>query len=392
MLQRLKVAARRALASDFQREKADAGERATLGATVADPAAQDYASWRRSVLFLAAITLAIGALIDLVSYRSMETEIVELAVPALRGQNGFASDEELRQAAIQGFGRGNIDTLELVAMTPPFVSVACALLCLLAARSWSDIGRSRRHARRAWLLTILAPLALAMIPWSSLLDFSHAGPQAAAAYKVTVGLSLGLQFFFTVGPKVLTIFPGIVRSSLNLKTLLPESTAAGFGAVVCGPVFALFFLVILTTLVQMHGDLRILGAIGAFCAGSSVFLLRARDLVAPRTPEAVSAPVRDARRRAALFFLAGGALGLWFLFSLDAMGVWDVLSFSIHVAAGAMLATVASSDLLLGLLHRGFLQSRAQQAPEFAEPLGRRFEGLASAGLTGGPAGGPAPR
>ncbi|HEB53452.1 MAG TPA: hypothetical protein ENI87_09385, partial [bacterium] len=128
----------RAVTSDFQRQRAADEERAELTATehpVTHALAQDYAAWRRAVLWVAGVMLSIGVLIALLNHQSAAEDIAEGAANG-RELTEFERANNLAQVE-QTFGRGNLELLDGLLGFLLFVKVAVAVFAIMAALQWT---------------------------------------------------------------------------------------------------------------------------------------------------------------------------------------------------------------------------------------------------------------
>lgn len=282
LLEPLKRSFGRVARSDFGRDSAAPEEREALAsgpARITRPLAQDYAAWRGSVLFLAACVMVVGVILRLLNFQSFS--------------------DGLDPMAIQGIGEGNLDTLDLIHWTLLLSTLATTGLVVFSALKWTDQVRSGRMALIGWLIMIGAPLVLALLPWSRMLSTDHLHLESdRESLRGMVGLILGMQFFFILAPKLLAIFPGIIRASVTLKTMLHESPAPGYIVVLFAPFYAMFVLVVFTTINQMQGNLILLAGIGCLVVAPLVYLWRAKDFLRPHSAEESQVFVRGVRKQA----------------------------------------------------------------------------------------------
>ena len=234
---------RRVVRGDFLTERATDAERARLAHStpaITTPLAQDYASWRKSVLWVAALLMAIYAVWDLATYSTTEEKVLIAARAELRAEqqaNGLQGEitEEAAKARrdmhIQMLGKDNAETLDGISAALKISVFVSAVLTGIAAFSWADPRKSRKWSRAAWLVVFVTPFALTILPLTSIMDFSHLkehGDAAIKQVKQIFGAGFAMMVFMMIGPKAIALFPGIIRSSMSLKTLLPESGTPGW--------------------------------------------------------------------------------------------------------------------------------------------------------------------
>src|SRR6185436_10708684 len=124
-------------------------------------------------------------------------------------------------------GKHNLELLDNLQYCHLFVKIVVVALVLFAARAWSHVTRSRHLARWAWVIGLLVPLALAAWPWANSLSLEHLGTDAERVRQL-FALLLAASYLTMLAPKLLSIFPGIMRSALTMKTLFPESMQTGW--------------------------------------------------------------------------------------------------------------------------------------------------------------------
>lgn len=376
---------KRTATADFQRERAADDERAQLAAQskpVNDPLAQDYVAWRRAVLWLSGVVLAIGVLLAVVAHRPVAESLAESL-----GANGQPADPV---EVVKWLGKENIEMLDDLQYFNLLLKACVAGLVLYAAKNWLLVSRSRSVARWAWITALIVPLVVSAYPWASSLDFTHLDHNQQFGMLAGQGEKLKQMFGFafaassvvTIGPKLFALFPGIMRSSLSLKTLLPEAVAPGWLAVVFAPFMAGFLLLVMCLLSQTDGSMLAIGAIVLLASGPIVYVRRARDLVRPHRAEEVGGVLRGIRRQAAMFTVAGLVLLLVYLFRLDSLSVMTLSHMLVEAAGGVLLTMVAISDITLALLAFSQRQGATFQDSDLRAAYEQRLQSLGSAGLT----------
>lgn len=378
----------RAFTADLQRARASGPERAELllqPSPVNTGIAQDYVAWRRAALWVAAVLLSLGALLALLDHSSTVSVLAEAG-----GQAGPITDADLRQVE-KAFGAGNLNLLDGLAWGLLLVKVAVAVLAVFAAVRWGQVRQSRLLARWAWLAALVVPLVIAAYPWGQALDFSHLdrvggwGQQLAMrgeAVKQQVSVAIGATLMLTVAPKLLALFPGIMRSSLSLKTLLPQAAAPGWLTVLFAPFLVGFLLLVLCFLSQVQGSWTLIAAVLCLVAGPCIYVKRAADLVRPHTDEEVGDVVQGVRRQALGFHLAGALLLFLYVADLESLSWLSALHLLLDSGGGVMLTMVAISDVTIALLAYSHRQGSKFFSSDLRELHEARLDQLGSAGLT----------
>ena len=424
---------RRVTRSDFYVQRAMAEERAALSSAtppVTDELAQDYAAWRRAVLWPAGVLLAIAAVFAIV-------DIVELA-------DGAMFDEMVSQ---QGVPRDYADSLQTVWIwlsVGPMICIAVASgLVFWAATQWNKLDRSVKVSRFAWVVAFLLPILWMLIPFTTMLDyesiesavFDQAKQELEAQAGFTAGqaqqqwqeaaamaqwngqpvperpqlpgeddmraqarelseqavkqaqdfTSISMAFIVLVafGPKVIGLFPGIVRSCLTLKTLLPQSSAPGWVAILVAPFYALFFAVVLIAAIQSDYSWLLSLALLFMTLAPLIIILRWRGVADPTSPEEAHRRIKSIRALTAVLTTIGIVFFAVLMISKivdEALTIGQALSFIIGIVGNLLLVQVVVSDLMLGMIRRAFDEGRSFAGTELSDDLGDRFERLGLGG------------
>ena len=354
---------RRVVRSNFQVERATDEERRELtDAKVTDPLAQDYAAWRRAALVLCAITMTVWGILEVATVNEVASSLPPQVRTAARSDN-----------------LDMIDGLFWVIRISQIIAVA---LVIAAARNWKRIRRSRRWARGAFYVLFVTPFALAALPVSAMLDLGHLTKADAQAVTYAIGGLYGFRLFLIIGPRAIAMFPATLRSSMMLKTLVPESPLPGWITVMIAPLYPLFLIALFAFVNQVSGDVFVLAGLVCLIIAPFVYLRASKDIVAPQTPDQVEHMVVAVRRRALLFNLAGGACIAISAAQIEWFEAADVVKVGFAFVSNLLLLSVVGADMFLALLAAGHNQSKAFEGSDLARSLDAKFAGLARIGLT----------
>ncbi len=346
--------ARRILRSNLYSERVTAHEVAALESCeppVTSPIAQSYLGWRRALLWFGGICLGIAVLLDLPDFfetlgdENMPGIITFVSFAFLAAKNGAAA------------------------------------LAVLAALKWDQIKFTRTTARLSWICLFIVPLLIGLLPISYFIDHEVTGiPEAQ------VNFQFGLLYFILLTPSLLGLFPGIVRSALTLKTMLPESQMPGWVALIIAPLYALFLAIGLVLAAQAQ-DFLTAATFIAFIAAPVIVVLNSAKLVSPAPPEVMLKNIASVKGKVAIAYATGlflaTLLALRFInkANLD-IGFFDVLGFVSALLANLFMVTVVVSDLLLTLFNDAFHREVTLREEGLIEDLEERFRDLDEIGLT----------
>jgi len=304
--------------------------------------AQNYASWRRSLLMISLLMLGVSMLFNAVDIFKV-----------------LASEQ---RPAIMKFQTSLLF----------FFQLGASLLCLMAARDWCDLKRSRSWARYAWLAQFLGPFLIFMIPLSIFVS-----DEIVLAW-------LGANVVLILIPKILGIFPGLIRCSLTMKTLLPESPVAGWLAIMIAPLFAIFLMVATTIALQINEKLLALGFF-LIAVSMAVVVMQWEHLLQPAAQAQASKAVGRIKWLQRVFQVAGiTCIGVFVLFNLEIQltVINRLLLFIFSLAGNVTLLTVVMSDVLLAMIHKEHQRATDFAGTEMANSLAARLGDLSACGLT----------
>jgi hypothetical protein len=392
-LAHLGLFARRMARGDLRALGATEAERSALAeAGVGTVLAQDYAAWRRALLWLGVVGLVGHLLFTLIGYETTEGAVrrgareaaaaefdEQYGVHPLAAANRMRHILEAESNAVRNFGQGNLETLDGLNLVLTVLIVVVAVLVLgQAARRWTDPARSARLARRAWGILVLVPLGLALLPMRHLLDWGHiADPAARAGVSKVLDVAFALAWLVMLGPKVFALFPAVVRAATAIKTLLPGSAVPGWVACGFSPFYALILLLLAITANQLGASTPLV--LGSFCLAAApfVFLRHARALTLGHTGEEAAALVRRVRIQAGALNGVGVLLLLVGLIDLEMLTFLQVLGMVFGFAGSLFLVTVAAADLTVTLLATSHERGRTEEQRALRDDLARDLEQLA---------------
>lgn len=309
---------------------------------VTSPIAQAYSSWRRSLLMICLLMLGITIFFN--------------------GIDLFAIYGNSKKHPLMIF-----HSIFLF-----FIQVISFALCLYSALQWGNLRTSRSFVRFAWIVQFAGPFLLFVMPLSLFVK----DPFVLAM--------LGFNSIKILGPKIFSLFPGLIRCSLTIKTLLPETSAPGWLSIIIAPFYALFLSV--AAIASLQTSNVILGTgFGLIAVGMSVVIFKARDLLKPITREEASAIVFGIKRIQSIFQGIGICLIMIHVFrSFDInWGFFNsLLLFIFSFVGNVTLLTVVMSDFMLAMIRQGSIQAKEFSNSPLSETFNERLEQLASCGLT----------
>lgn len=262
----LGISLRRAFRLQIRTEEVLPSERAALESQarhVTDLDQQAFLAWRRSVLLLVAVMF------------------VPLSV--------FRFIEAFDGPKVPLLGRGFM-------LLPAVAELAFCVVAFEQLRNWAQWRRQRRVLFVAWALYFVAPFLVYVYPFRSAFDSLALARAAAeiggvkldatrATIHMVVGLAFGVQALLALGPKVISLMPGLIRASIVTKLQFPGTSAPGWLMLLAAPIYALFAYIIVLLPYQITGSWQFLvGNAGVLFA--QVFIgISGRRLTVPLTAQ-----------------------------------------------------------------------------------------------------------
>lgn len=367
----------RVLRADLAREGAAPDERAALGSRGESELTANYLAWRRAMLWISGCALTLTAALGVSDWIGTLT-----ATPAEMAESlGLqAVDERLMTSLV------DIDqALSTVLFLP---TVIAAWFVIRAALRWTDVGPSIRSARIGWMVLFGVPLAASMMPWNAAIEgMADMGAEVEAQmqqFRSGIGLMIALALFMKIGPAVIGLCGGIVRSSMTVKTLLPESPLPGWAAVAFGPIYGLLLVVVMVIVLQTSGSPLIVLALAALVASPLTYLQKWRAVLRAHSSDEVSGVVLPIRDRASLLNLVGVVLLATFLMTSSNFTWLQALTFLAAAVSSMMLMTLVAGDMLVVLIGASWQQTQSLGSSELAARLDAKLAELDRHGIDTG--------
>lgn len=369
----------RVLRADLAREGAASDERAALGSRGESDLTANYLAWRRAMLWISGCALTLTAALGVSDWIGTLTATPAEMAESLGLQAGMG-DERLMTSLV------DIDqALSTVLFLP---TVIAAWFVIRAALRWTDVRASIRSARIGWMVLFGVPLAASMMPWNAAIEgMAGMGAEAEAQmqqFRSGIGLMIALALFMKIGPAVIGLCGGIVRSSMTVKTLLPESPLPGWAAVAFGPIYGLLLVVVMVIVLQTSGSPLIVLALAALVASPLTYLQKWRAVLRAHSGDEVSGIVLPIRDRASLLNLVGVVLLATFLMTSSNFTWLQALTFLAAAVSSMMLMTLVAGDMLVVLIGASWQQTQSLGSSELATRLDAKLAELDRHGIDTG--------
>jgi hypothetical protein len=171
----------------------------------------------------------------------------------------------------------------------------------------------------------------------------------------TMGLMFGVKAMLVLGPKAISLMPGLIRASIVSKLLFPGTSGPGFLLILAAPMYALFAYVIILMPYQITASVYfVIGLFGVMTA--QIFIaLSGRLLTMPLLRD-------EAQRRIHKYWLAyigilvlsAGVMlaGVHDFVSRFNYSVVSVLTTIISFASNVLVLTLIGTDTIISNMHR----------------------------------------
>jgi len=260
-------------------------------------------------------------------------------------------------------------------------AVAEAAFCVVAfdqLRYWAQWRRQRRVLFLAWALYFVSPFLVYAYPFRSAFDsvaLARAAAwiggvrlattgQSAQTIHMVVGLAFGIQALLALGPKVVSLMPGLIRASIVTKLQFPGTTAPGWLMLLAAPFYALFAYIIVLLPYQITGSWHfVVGNTGILIA--QVFIgVSGRRLTVPLSAQ----ESHDRIHKSWLSYI--GILvvsvifmvyGLYDFITQMHLGAVRVVTGVLAVASNVLLDTLIGTDAIVSAM--AYFRRRSQVDP-----------------------------
>jgi hypothetical protein len=323
--------------------------------TYPDAIPQAYAAWRCRTLAGAIVATAVG-----------------IVVHGPTGEIRFETGGEwpslwvllgLAALVVGGFGPGLVGTY----------------FALAAVWSWRRLGSSLRLARAAWVLWVLGPLPIMLLPLAHLFSLNPEDSLRTSASQVRHLLTV-------VAPALFALLPGTLRAALVLERFLPESRAPGQITLLAAPACTVAYLLPLAVLAQLAFQWGLYLGLLLLASSPLIPLLAVRRLLRRNTSDQAVALVRTIVMIQSVLGALGVVLIVWWLGEHPLLRAWLgqinviwVVGLAAKVLASKWLTEVVVTDLVLSMLHQG--RESVQSLSDTAEgkALDRKLDALGQA-------------
>jgi len=158
-----------------------------------------------------------------------------------------------------------------------------------------------------------------------------------------------------LAPKVISLMPGLIRSSMVIKLLFPGSTAPGWLIVMCSPLYAMFAYAILIIPYQFTGSGWFIAGIAGVVLGQAFLARAGYQLARPLTEDEALRQIKKVRAYYVTVMILSAVFIVVALGSLvDKLNlrVTDVIGTVLKFETNVLILTMIGADLVVTNLDR----------------------------------------
>ncbi len=355
-----KQAAKRAFRLRIDPSEVLPQERETLLAAsppISDPNLQAFLAWRRSVLFLVVVCLVpltVIGLYEAIAFHDYAWEI------------------------------------QLVKVAPAVAEAIFLAICWSQTRRWASWRRQRRILFYGWALFMFTPFVAFAVPLREVFENiaretstkeAWLAMGVSGAYKKTLQpFVFAMLAMLQLAPKVISLMPGLIRSSLVIKLLFPGSSTPGWLIAAAAPLYALFVYAILVVPYQFTGDGWFMVGILCVVLGQAALAWTGFQLARPLSEADALAAIKRVRMYYLMLMIMAAAfivIALGGLTKLLDLRWTSVVTTVLKFETNVLILTMIGADLVITNLDKARVYTAGRDdIEEQAEAKIAAFVGL----------------
>jgi hypothetical protein len=227
----------------------------------------------------------------------------------------------------------------------------------------------------AWAVYFVAPFLVYLYPFRSVFN-TYALARAVvdiygaqfgvnrSNYHYVVGLVFGVQALLALGPKVISLMPGLIRASIVTKLQFPGTTAPGWLMMLAAPFYALFAYIIVLLPYQITGSWQfVIGNMGIL--GAQVFIgLSGRRLTMPLSAQESHDRIHKSWLAYIVILVVSACFMIYGLYEFVGqlkLGAVRVVTGVLAFVANVLLGTLVGTDAIVSAM--AYFRRRGEANP-----------------------------
>ena len=330
----LKISAKRAFRLRIEPTEVLPQERSELAAAnppIVEENLQAFLAWRRSVLFLVATILVPLSLIGVI--------------------DAFTGTKVAK-------------SIRFVKLLPALAETLFCLICWWQMKHWAHWRSQRKWLLVGWLLFMLMPFVVFVYPLKS--AFVGLGKSLSVQQMQELGwhglynkaiapFAFSMIAMLQLAPKVISLMPGLIRSSLVIKLLFPGAAAPGWLIVMSAPLYAMIAYAILIIPYQFTGNEWFIFGILLIVIGQVIVARSGFHLAKPLTHEEALKHIKRVRVFYTIVMLLAAASiigGLGILTKIFNMKWTTIVTTILKFESNVLILTMIGADAVVTNLDR----------------------------------------
>lgn len=245
--------------------------------------------------------------------------------------------------------------------------IGTAILVTMSFLSWKNYQRSRLLGRLTLIPAFLLPFAMGLVPGRWFVQTHYQVESLGwAGYA-------GLYYTISLVPLVISIFPAFLRSSIIMKSIIPESSLSGWIALIIAPFNALFFLIALILAVQIGNTPSVI-MFGALTIAPLLILAKVTSLIRPASLSEASELLESMKLKVLSCYGIAIAGAAWILSNHPDADAASVLHFLCKLGGSILIFKIIISDYFLGLIRFSFQSGESLSDSPLADSLRERMD------------------
>jgi hypothetical protein len=245
--------------------------------------------------------------------------------------------------------------------------IGTAILVTMSFLSWKNYQRSRLLGRLTLIPAFLVPFAMGLVPGRWFVQTHYQVESLGwAGYA-------GLYYTISLVPLVISIFPAFLRSSIIMKSIIPESSLSGWIALIIAPFNALFFLIALILAVQIGNTPSVI-MFGALTIAPLLILAKVTSLIRPASLSEASELLESMKLKVFSCYGIAIAGAAWILSNHPNADAASVLHFLCKLGGSILILKIIISDYFLGLIRFSFQSGECLNDSPLANSLRERMD------------------
>lgn len=267
-------------------------------------------------------------------------------------------------------------------MLPAFAEAAFCLVAFDQLKNWAQWKKQRRILFYAWAFYFIAPFLVWLYPFRSAYDQSVGGAVKAireAGIPLSIsrpqlhyalGLVFGIKALLQLGPKVISLMPGLIRASIVSKLQFPGMTAPGWLMMLAAPMYALFAYIIVILPYQITASWQFLVGNGGILLAQIFIGSSGRRLTVPLSTEESYARIHKTWLAYIAILVVSAGFMVYGLFDFIRelhLGYISVVTSVLSFAANVLLDTLIGADAIVSAM--AYFRKRTAPDPSHAALL-----------------------